>query len=68
MNVFGFLSGKKSYLLVVTILAVVGVEKGLGVDVPGIQVDENWMELVFAALGLGTLRSGIATSVAKALK
>ena len=39
--------------------AVVVVEKGLGIDLPGVDVGSNWLTQILAALGLGTLRAGI---------
>jgi hypothetical protein len=38
---------------------VVAVEKGLGVDVPGVDVGADCFNHVLAALGLGTLCAGI---------
>ncbi|MCA3445166.1 MAG: hypothetical protein INF93_00365 [Rhodobacter sp.] len=40
-------------------LAVVVLEKGLGLDVPGVALDEDWMLVVMNAIGLGTLGHGI---------
>ena len=45
------------------ILLCVAVERGLGIDVPGVEVADNWMMLVMNALGLGSLRRGIAICV-----
>ncbi|CUI01126.1 hypothetical protein [Leisingera aquaemixtae] len=53
------LEGKKTYIIAAMILLSVLVEKGLGIDVPGIEVGDDWFLLVLNALGLGTLRSGI---------
>ena len=41
------------------LLAVVVLEKGLGLDVPGVALGEDWMLVVMNAIGLGTLRHGI---------
>jgi hypothetical protein len=38
---------------------VVALEKGLGLDVPGVALGEDWMLVVMNAIGLGTLRHGI---------
>lgn len=55
-----FLEGKKSYIIAAMVLLMVAVEKGLGIDVPGVVVDDNWMLVVANALGLGSLRAGIS--------
>lgn len=43
-------------------LAVVDLEKGFGLDVPGVALGEDWMLVVMNAIGLGTLRHGIQKS------
>jgi hypothetical protein len=53
------LNGYKTYLVMAALLAVVVLEKGLGLDVPGVTLEEDWMLVVMNALGLGTLRHGI---------
>ena len=54
-----FLQGKKTYLVSAALLAVVAVEKGAGIDIPGVIVDDNWLFLVLNGLGLSTLRAGV---------
>jgi hypothetical protein len=56
------LNGYKTYLVMAVLLLVVLLEKGLGIDVPGIALGDDWMLLVMNALGLGTLRLGIHQS------
>jgi hypothetical protein len=53
------LKGKKTYLTAAVLLVAVAVEKGLGLDVPGLTVDENWLVVVMNAIGLGSLRSAL---------
>lgn len=53
------LRGYRTYIVAATLLLVVFVEKGLGFDIPGIEVGNDWLVLVMNALGLGTLRAGI---------
>jgi len=60
MNILAALSGKKTHAVAITIIAVVAIEKLLGIDVPGIRVGENWLPMVLNGLGLSTLRSGVA--------
>jgi hypothetical protein len=55
------LKGYKTYLVAAALIAVVAVEKIVGVDVPGVTVTDDWMLVVLNALGLGALRSGIKT-------
>jgi hypothetical protein len=53
------IDGYKTYLLMAALLLVVLLEKGLGLDVPGVALGEDWMLVVMNAIGLGTLRHGI---------
>lgn len=54
------LAGYKTYGIVVLFLVLVAAEKLLGWDVPGFEVGDDWLTVVMAALGLGSLRLGIA--------
>jgi len=54
------LAGYKTYI-VAALLALVGIVEGvLGLDIPGVQVDDNWFTILLGALGLGALRAGVA--------
>ncbi len=53
------LNGYKTYLVMAALLAVVALEKGLSLDVPGVSLGDDWMLVVMNAIGLGTLRHGI---------
>lgn len=55
-----FLSGYKTYIIVALFVLCVVLERFLGFDIPGFDAGDNWLELVMAMLGLGTLRAGIA--------
>jgi hypothetical protein len=44
------------------LLAIVALETGLGLDVPGVALGKDWRLEVMYALGLGTLRHGIRKS------
>lgn len=57
-----FGAGYRTYIIAVTLVLVVLVEKGLGIDVPGVEVGSDWLTYVLSALGLGTLRAGIANT------
>lgn len=46
-------------MVVVALLAVVVLEKGLGLDVPGVARGDDWMLVVMNAIGRGALRHGI---------
>lgn len=49
----------KTYAVVVALLGVVAVEKFMGIDIPGVDVSQDWLTIVLGALGLGGLRSAI---------
>ena len=53
------LKGYRTYIVAASLLLVVFVERGLGLDIPGVEVGNDWLVLVLNALGLGTLRAGI---------
>ena len=53
-------AGYRTYLIAAVLVLVVLVEKGLGIDIPGIDVGSDWLTHLLAALGLGTLRAGIS--------
>ena len=59
--VLQFGAGYRTYIIAAVLVLVVVVEKGLGIDVPGVDVGPDWLTLVLGALGLGTLRAGIAS-------
>jgi hypothetical protein len=56
------IDGYKTYLVMAALLAVVVLEKGLGLDVPGVALGDDWMLVVMNGIGLGTLRHGIQKS------
>lgn len=60
-----FLQGKRTYVAVGAALVAIGVEKGLGIDVPGVMVGPNWMVDVAELAGLGFLRAGISNTLGK---
>jgi hypothetical protein len=55
-----FLNGYKTYIVVAIFMLGVLAEVFLGLDVPGFDPGENWLEYVMAALGMGALRNGVA--------
>lgn len=57
-----FGAGYRTYIIAVTLVLVVLVEKGLGIDVPGVEVGSDWLTYLLGALGLGTLRAGVAST------
>jgi hypothetical protein len=54
-----FGAGYRTYIVAGTLLLAVIVEKGLGIDVPGIDVGADWLTHILGAIGLGTLRAGV---------
>lgn len=59
-SVLAALKGRKTYIVVAVFLLCVAIEKLVGIDIPGFNVEGNWLEMTLAMLGLGTLRAGIA--------
>lgn len=53
------LAGKKTYLVVGIFLVCVAIEKLGGIDIPGFNVDGNWLEMTLAMLGIGGVRAAI---------
>lgn len=53
------LKGYRTYIVAASLLLIVFVEKGLGFDIPGVEVNNDWVVLTLNALGLGTLRAGL---------
>ncbi len=58
--VLQFGAGYRTYIIAAVLILVVVVEKGFGIDVPGVDVGPDLLTQILAALGLGTLRAGIA--------
>jgi hypothetical protein len=56
------LSGYKTYIVVMAMLLCILAEVVLGLDVPGYEPGPDWLGDVLTALGLGTLRHGIAAT------
>ena len=53
------MSGYKTYAAA-AVLAICGILEGfLGIDIPGVSVEGNWLTTLIAALGLGSLRNAI---------
>lgn len=53
------IDGDKTYLVMAALLGVIALDRGLGLDVPGVAVGEDWMLVAMNATSLGTLRHGI---------
>lgn len=53
------LKGYRTYIVAASLLLIVFVEKGLGFDIPGVEVGNDWLILVLNAVGMGSLRAGI---------
>jgi len=53
VNLMGILNGQKSYIVALAAMAV-GITEGLiGFDLPGVQLEENWLQLVLGGAGFG---------------
>ena len=55
-----WLKGKKAYIIAIVIVLLVIIEKVLGIDVPGVEIGDNWGTLILNAGGLAAIRAGIA--------
>lgn len=60
-----FLTGYKTYILVGIFIAGVAAEKLLGLDIPGFDPGDDWLQQVMAALGIATVRAGVKTEIGK---
>jgi len=56
------LQGYKTYIVAAALLLLVVVEKGLGFDVPGVELGDDWLLILLNAAGLGALRAGVTKS------
>lgn len=52
-------SGWKTYAVALALAAVALAEGVLGMPVPGVTLDDNWLLVLLNALGLATLRHGV---------
>lgn len=62
MNIKELLKGKKSYIIAGILILIVVCEKVLGIDVPGIEVGNETLNYILAALGVSTMRAAIASN------
>lgn len=62
---FSILDGKKTYIIVAIVVLGSVLENLLGWDIPGFTADPNWFVNALTALGVGTLRAGIASDTSK---
>lgn len=51
--------GYKTYIVAAALAVIVVIERGLGIDVPGVTLGDDWLLILMNAAGLGTLRAGI---------
>jgi hypothetical protein len=54
------LNGKKTYVVAFTMAALAFLEGVMGIDIPGVEMQGNWMEYILGAAGLGSLRAGVS--------
>ena len=56
---FGMIDGNKTYV-VAAFIVFVGLAEGLfGIDLPGVQIEGDWLQYIVVGLGLGSIRSAI---------
>ena len=53
------MSGYRTYMLAAAGVIILVVRNGLGLEIPGIAPDPEWIVHALAFLGLGTTRSAI---------
>lgn len=58
-SLFGFLNGYKAYIVSALVAAIGLVDGGLGFDIPGVDVGDNWLGWILTGMGLGAGRSAI---------
>lgn len=51
--------GYKTYIIAFFVAAIALIEGLAGIDIPGAQMQSDWINYVLAALGLGALRSAV---------
>ena len=51
--------GYKTYLVAAALAVIVVIERGIGIDVPGVTLGDDCLLILMNAAGLGTLRAGI---------
>jgi hypothetical protein len=60
--IIDLLKNKKMYGIAVVLVIIVIAEKVLGWDVPGVDVGDDWLGFILAALGLGATKAAIVKS------
>ena len=55
-----YLSGKKTYVLAVIGILILVLRNGVGLEIPGVAADPEWLVHCLAFMGLGTTRAAIA--------
>ena len=61
-TIIELLKNKKMYGIAVVVIIIVIAEKMLGLDIPGVDVGDDWLGFVLAALGLGATKAAIVKS------
>jgi hypothetical protein len=51
------LAGYKTYIVAFMVFAIAMLEGFFQIDIPGAQMDANWINYVLTAFGLGALRA-----------
>lgn len=55
--------GWKTYAAAAALAVVAVLEGGMGIDIPGVTLDDNWLLVALNAFGLASLRHGVARSL-----
>lgn len=54
------INGNKTYIVMFMVAAIAIVEGVIGIDIPGAEMQDNWIEYVLGAAGVGSIRHAIA--------
>lgn len=56
------LTGYKTFIVAAMVAAVAIIEGILGIDIPGAEMQGDWLNYLLGAFGLGALRMGMGSS------
>lgn len=59
VNYMKQVDGSKTYITMAAVALIAVLEGYLGIDVPGAEMQENWVEYILGAMGVGSIRHAI---------
>lgn len=51
--------GSKTYITMAAVAIIAILEGYMGIDVPGAEMQDNWVEYILGAMGVGSIRHAI---------